>query len=138
MRRVDQVVRLDRVEAQVVQRLARQLDVAPAVREQQVLGRAVVDVGEHRPQAVAEAADVLPALGAHRAHRLVGRVVGQLGEDRVVDLLDLAPHHRQQRAALEPRRRLDPGELADRREQVDVRDERVRDPAAVRAARARA
>ena len=53
---------------------------------------------------VAEAADVLPALGADRALRLVGRVEGELGEDLVVDLVDLAAHERQQRAALQPGR----------------------------------
>ena len=57
------------------------------------------------PWPVAEAADVLVALRAHRALRLVGGVVGHLGEDRLVEVLDLAPHHRQQRAALQPRRR---------------------------------
>ena len=39
---------------------------------------------------LAEAADVLVALGADRALRLVGGVVGELGEDRVVDLVGLA------------------------------------------------
>ena len=89
------------IEQQVVQRLARQRPVGPAVRDEQVLGRAVVDVGEHREIAVAEAADVLPPLRPDRPLRLVRGVVGELGEDRVVDLVGLAPHHRQHRAALE-------------------------------------
>ena len=74
---------------------------------------------------VVEAADVLPALGADRALRLVGGVVGRLGEDRLVQALDLAAHQRHQRGALQPVGRLDPGQLAEGRVDVEVADRRV-------------
>ena len=74
------------------------------------------------------------ALGADGALGLVGGVEGELGEDGVVDLVGLAPHEREQRAALQPVRRRDARQLAQRREDVDLRDERLGDLAAVEAA----
>ena len=73
---------------------------------------------------------------ADRALRVVGGVVGQLREDRVVDVARVAAHGGDERAALDVVGDPDPDQVAERREQVDPRDERVVDAAAVEAARA--
>ena len=112
------------------------IDSAQPADEQHVLGRAVVDVRQHRMQRVAVAADVLPAPGAHRPLRVVGGVVRHLGEELVAHLPRLAADQRQQRAPLDVRRRLDPGELADRRVDVEVLHQRVDRLAAAEPARA--
>ena len=57
--------------------------------------------------------------------RLVGGVVGRLGEDRVVEAVDLPPHQRHQRGALQPVGVLGAGEVAEGREDVEVADRRV-------------
>jgi hypothetical protein len=61
-------------------------------------------------------------------------VVGHLGEEDVVDLARLAADQRHQAGALQPGRLLDPGQLADRRVDVEVADEAVEDAAAEEAA----
>ncbi len=68
---------------------------------------------------------VLPTLGPDRPVRLVGSVVGRLGEDRVMEALDLSPHQRQQRGALQPVRVLGAGDVAEGRVDVEVADRRV-------------
>ena len=78
---VDHVAALAGVEEQVVQRLARDRPLGPAAGDVRVLARAVVAVRQDRVRVVVEPADVLVALGADRALRLVRGVVGQLGED---------------------------------------------------------
>ena len=81
-----EVAHLARVHEQVVELDARARRLAPAGRDEQVLGGRVVDVRQHRLEAVAEVADELVAAGADRALRVVGGVVGQLGEQLVADL----------------------------------------------------
>ena len=76
----------------------------PSRARPEVLAGAVVAVGEHRVRVVVEAADVLPALACGPALRLVGGVVGDLGEDRLVEAVGLAAHQRHQGLALQPRR----------------------------------
>jgi hypothetical protein len=131
-----EVVRLVGVEEQVVELLARARRLGQAVLEQQVLARAVVDVREHRQVAVAPPPHVLVPARADRALRVVRRVIRQLGEHRVVDLARVAAHRGHERAPLHVLGHLDPDQLAERREDVDLRDQRVVDPAAVEPARA--
>jgi hypothetical protein len=72
-----------------------------------------------------EAADVLPAVGAGAALRLVGDGIGFLSEEGVAHLLCFAVHERQERLALEPGGSLCADEIADGGEEVYVRDEGV-------------
>ena len=136
VRVLGEVVRLVGVEEQVVELLARPRRLRQPVLEQQVLRGAVVDVRQHGQVALAPAPDVLVPARADRAVRVVGGVVGELGEDRVVDVARVAAHGRYQRAALDVVGDRDPGQVAERREQVDAGHERVVDAAAVEAARA--
>ena len=102
--------------------------------EQQVFAGAIVAVGQHRAEVVVKAADVLPALRADRALGLVGRVVGNLGEDGLVQLRHLAPDERQRGGALEQARATDLEQVAEGREDVDMRHQRVANLAAAEAA----
>ena len=104
--------------------------------DQHLLGRAVVAVRQDGVRVVVEPADVLPAVGAHRAQRLVGSVVGHLGEDQVVDPLDVAVDERHQRRTLKERRPRDARDLAERGVEVEVAHHRIDHPPAVEAARA--
>ena len=86
-----EVVRLAGIEHEVVELLLGQGALGQPMVEQVVLARAVVDVREHGSGvAVVEAADVLVALRAHRALRLVGGVERDLRKHRVVALGDRA------------------------------------------------
>src|SRR5215217_3647447 len=120
-----EVVRLVWVEHDVVELLLGDLALAPPVGEEKVLARAVVGVREDRPGPVAEAPDVLPAVGTHTPLGFVGDMVGLLREDGLPDLIRLPASDRQQRLALQPLRRVYTGEIADRREEVYVGDEGV-------------
>ena len=85
--------------------------------------------GEHPAGVVlVEAAHVLVPRGAHGALRLVGGVERHLGEHLVAHLVDVTADQREQRRALEPRRLVDAGDVADRRVQVEVAHQRVVDP----------
>ena len=131
---VDHVPSLAGVEEQVVEGLAADDPLRPATRQVRVLAGTVVAVREDRVGVVVEAADVLEALGADRPLRLVRGVVGQLGEDLGAGARRLlVPDERNQRAARQPRWRVDSRDLADRREDVDVGDELVARVAAIEA-----
>ena len=129
-----QVGRLVGVEHQVVELLLHHRQLGPSVAQHHVLADAVVAVGQRGNCALGEAADVLPPLGADHALRLVLAVVVDLREHRVVDLLRLAAHQRQQRAPLQPRRRRGLQQFAQGREQVYVRHQRIAHPAALETA----
>ena len=80
---------------EVVELLGGDGALGPAVREYDVLGRAVVYVREDGGgMFVVEAPDVLPAVGTGAALRFVGDVVGLLGEEGLPDLLRFAVHER--------------------------------------------
>src|SRR5215208_4238007 len=98
-----QVIRLVGVVEEVVELLGGDGALGPAVGEDYVLGRAVIYVGEYGGRVfVVEAPDVLPAMRAGAALRLVGDVVSLFREEGVADLLGLTVNERQERFALEP------------------------------------
>ena len=98
-----EVLRLVGVVEEVVELLGGDGALGPPVGEHDVLGWAVVYVGQDWGGVfVVEAADVFPAVGAGAALRLVGDMVGLLGEEGVAPLFGLAVYERQERLALEP------------------------------------
>ena len=129
-----EVAHLPRVHHQVVELDARARPLAPARRDEQRLGGGLVDVGQHGLEPVAEVADELVTPRADRALRVVGGVVGQLGEELVADLGGLLAHEREQARAVGVRRQRRPGDRAEGRVEVHVGDERVGDVAAEEAA----
>src|SRR5437764_808731 len=72
-----EVMGLVGVEDDVIELLARDLALAPSIAQQEVLGGAIVGVGQHGRASVPPTADVLVAGGTNRALRLIGGVSGR-------------------------------------------------------------
>ena len=113
------------VEDEVVELLQGTRAFRPTVPHQHFLAGAIVAVGQHGSEVKVEPANVLPPLHADRTLGLVGRVIGDFGEDGLVQLLHLAADERQQEKAFGAARTLDVEQAAEGRENIDVRHQGV-------------
>src|SRR5919206_276073 len=118
-------MRLVGIHDEVVELLGGDLTLAPSVREQQLLARAVVGIRQDGLFTLPEAPDVLPAVGADAPLGFVGDVVGLLGEYGLPDFFNLPARQREYRLALQPLRPLDTDQITDSGEEVYVGDEGV-------------
>src|SRR5713101_5238509 len=80
-----------------------------------------------------EAADIFPPLGANRAHRFVGGVVGDLRKDSVVQLFDFTLYQGQKRGSLQPARAINFEKVANGRKNIDLRYQGIEDLPACKA-----
>src|SRR5215471_20392987 len=85
---------------------------------------------------VAKAPNVIPLLGTNGAPRLISGVKIHLREEFVVQFLNLTTDQRQQRFALQPGRALDVKQRTNGWIEIQMRYHRVRNPTAIKPARA--
>ncbi len=99
----------------------------PAEPDQQVATLPFIAIGQYRIFPLRVAPDERPTIGADRTHWFVGGVVGHLGKVLVTDRSFRVADERFDRDALEPHGSFDSREVAQRRVEIDVRDELVDD-----------
>ena len=104
---------LQRIVHQVKQLLGWTARQEVAALMQQILGRAGIDVGRQMQRAVGERSDVLVVRSPERSLRIVGGVIGQLGEQLVPSLPGFAVDEWQQAHPVAVCRRCDAAELQD-------------------------
>ncbi len=121
----NQVMRLVGIEDNIVKLFRMDRSIGQTAIEQMRFRLAVVDVGQNRPPTIAPTADVGVAISPDRSLWFVRRVPRDLSEDFFVDGVHLPARERRQGRAGGLLRPDDAREFAERRHQVDLRDQGI-------------